>query len=90
MQQWEQENFKHLAFDDAAFCEKIGIKKVLGRSDMPTLAKMWARPTFEINGIFGGYTGQGGKTIIPSTATAKISVRLVPNQNPEKLAGIDH
>lgn len=88
MQQWEQENLRRLAFDDAAFCQKAGIKKVLGGPDIPTLAKMWARPTFEINGIFGGYTGQGGKTIIPSQATAKISVRLVPNQKPEKLAGM--
>lgn len=88
LQKWEEENFKRLAFDNAALCEKLGIKKVLGAADIPTLAKLWARPTFEINGIFGGYTGQGGKTIIPSQATAKMSVRLVPNQNPEKLAGV--
>ena len=88
LQKWEEENFKRLAFDNAALCEKLGMKKVLGTADIPTLAKLWARPTFEINGIFGGYTGQGGKTIIPSQATAKISVRLVPNQNPEKLAAI--
>jgi acetylornithine deacetylase/succinyl-diaminopimelate desuccinylase-like protein len=88
LQQWEKENLKRLAFDDEAFREKVGIKKILGKPNIPTLAKMWARPTFEINSIFGGYTGQGGKTIIPSQATAKISVRIVPNQNPEKLAGI--
>jgi acetylornithine deacetylase/succinyl-diaminopimelate desuccinylase-like protein len=86
MQQWEQDNLRRLAFDDTRFCEKVGIKKVLGKPDVPTLAKIWAWPTFEINGIFGGYTGQGGKTIIPSEATAKVSARLVPNQNPPKLA----
>jgi acetylornithine deacetylase/succinyl-diaminopimelate desuccinylase-like protein len=88
MQQWEQDNLKHLAFDDKNFCDQIGIKKILGRPDVPALAKIWARPTFEINGIYGGYSGQGGKTIIPSQAAAKISARLVPAQNPEKLAGL--
>jgi acetylornithine deacetylase/succinyl-diaminopimelate desuccinylase-like protein len=49
------------------------------------LTRVWARPTFEVHGIAGGFTGAGAKTVIPATATAKVSIRLVPDQDPDKV-----
>jgi acetylornithine deacetylase/succinyl-diaminopimelate desuccinylase-like protein len=86
LEKWEQENLKRLAHDDIAFSRNLGIKKTFGDPAIGTLEKLWARPTFEINGIYGGYAGQGGKTIIPSQAGAKISCRVVGDQNPDTLA----
>ena len=89
---WENENLKRLAFDEKAFLQKTGAKKILGDENIHPLVKMWARPTFEVNGIYGGYMAQGGKTIIPSSAGAKFSARIVPSQKPEKIAKliVDH
>ncbi len=63
-----------------------------GETGYRTLERLWARPTFEINGIFGGYQGQRPKTIIPASATAKITCRLVSNQDPARVRGlvVDH
>ena len=85
MQKWEQDNISQLNYDDDNLARQLAIPKVTGESGFPSLARMWHRPTFDINGIYGGYSGQGGKTIIPAKATAKISMRLVPNQQPEKI-----
>jgi len=57
-----------------------------GEKGYSTLERVWARPTLDCNGIFGGFTGEGAKTVLPSKATAKISMRLVPNQDPKKIA----
>lgn len=82
----ERQNFKALKFSEKEFAKSIGIKKSVGEKGYSVLERIWARPTLDCNGIFGGFTGQGAKTVIPSKATAKISMRLVPNQDPNKIA----
>ncbi len=81
----EKKQFAQLPFDEAAFMNDLGINAVQGEAGYSTTERRWARPTFDINGIFGGYSDEGPKTIIPSTATAKITCRLVPNQNAAQL-----
>ncbi|MBM2814450.1 MAG: peptidase [Ignavibacteria bacterium] len=82
----EKVQFRKLPFDEEEYCKDLGISQTYGEEGYSTLERVWARPTFELNGIFGGYTEEGSKTIIPSNATAKISLRLVPNQNPSEIA----
>lgn len=87
---WEKDNLKKLNFDDTRFKQQIGIKETFGEPYFSTPERTWARPTFEVNGIYGGYAGEGGKTIIPSYAGAKITLRLVPDMQAEtvcKLVG---
>lgn len=67
------------------FLAPIGLSKIFGEKDRTLLETIWARPTADINGMTGGYTGEGFKTVIPSEARAKISFRLVHDQDPEKL-----
>lgn len=81
----ERREFASLPFDEAAYLEGLGVPATAGESGFSTLERRWARPTFDINGIIGGYTGEGPKTIIPAKATAKITCRLVPNQMAGKL-----
>lgn len=81
----ERENFKALKFSEKEFAKSIGIKKSVGEKGYSVLERVWARPTLDCNGIVGGFTGQGAKTVIPSKASAKISMRLVPNQDPKKI-----
>ena len=59
---------------------------MFGERDYTTLERVWARPTFEVNGLQSGFTGDGAKTVIPATATAKVSMRLVPDQEPDTIA----
>ena len=88
LEDWEKENFTKLPSEDEQLKTDLEVKSLLGPSEMTSLEKTWARPTFEVNGIFGGYQGQGSKTIIPSSAGAKITMRLVPNQDPAKIAQV--
>ncbi|WP_337865182.1 dipeptidase [Ignavibacterium sp.] len=81
----ERENFKALKFSEKEFAKSIGIKKSVGEKGYSFLERIWGRPTLDCNGIVGGFTGQGAKTVIPSKASAKISMRLVPNQDPIKI-----
>lgn len=74
-----------LPFEEAEYRQELGVPAVFGETGFSTTERRWARPTCEVNGLFGGYTGVGPKTIVPSKATVKITCRLVPNQNPEKL-----
>jgi acetylornithine deacetylase/succinyl-diaminopimelate desuccinylase-like protein len=82
----ERENFSKFKFSEKKYAAELGVAEVQGEEGYTTLERTWARPTLDCNGIFGGFTGQGAKTVLPSKATAKISMRLVPNQDPEKIA----
>jgi len=73
-------------FDDEKFKDSLGLRKTKGEEGYSTLERKSIRPTLDVNGIWGGYTGEGSKTVIPSEASAKISMRLVPNQNWEKVS----
>ena len=75
-----------LGFDEGAFLGDIGLQIPSGERGRTALDRMWARPTADINGIWGGYQGPGSKTVIASHAGAKVSFRLVPGQDPQKVA----
>ena len=79
--QWEE-----LRFDEGHFLGEIGLKLPSGEVDRTPLERLWTRPTADVNGIWGGYQGEGSKTVIPAEAGAKISFRLVPGQDPAKIA----
>lgn len=74
-----------LGFDHAQFLADVDLKIPAGEQDRPPLEMIWSRPTCEVNGIWGGYTGDGFKTVLPSQAHAKISFRLVGDQNPDAI-----
>jgi len=82
----ERDNFKALPFSEKKYARELGVKELNGEKGYSTLERTWARPTLDCNGILGGFTGDGAKTVLPSKAKAKISMRLVPNQDPNKIA----
>ena len=82
----ELESWKSLPFSEAGFLAKeVGSTQLTGEPGFSVMERTWARPTLEVHGIAGGFTGAGAKTVIPAKATAKVSIRLVPNQNPDKV-----
>ncbi|MGH9633143.1 MAG: dipeptidase [Bryobacteraceae bacterium] len=84
----ELESWKGLPFTEEEFLKKeVGSSRLTGEQGYSVLERVWARPTFEVHGIAGGFTGTGAKTVIPAKATAKVSFRLVPGQDPGKVAG---
>lgn len=81
----EQKKHLSLKFDENDYHKTFGTTPTGGEKGYSPLERKWTRPTLEVNGINGGYSGQGFKTVIPSKAYAKISCRLVPNQDPQKI-----
>jgi len=82
----EKASWQELPFDESEFLEKeVGAPALIGEPGFSVLERIWARPTFEVHGIAGGFTGAGSKTVIPAKATAKVSFRLVPRQDPDKV-----
>jgi len=82
----ERRQFAQLPFDEKAYFRQVGVSGATGEEGYTVLERRWARPTFDVNGLFSGYQGQGAKTVLPSRAGAKFSFRLVPNQDPAKIA----
>jgi len=82
----ERENFKKLPYNENEYKADLNIAETYGENGYTTYERQWARPTLEVNGIYGGYIDKGHKSIIPSKAGAKISLRLVPNQDWQKAA----
>jgi succinyl-diaminopimelate desuccinylase len=75
-----------LSFDDAKFRAQIGVSALSGEEGYSTLERRWARPSYDIHGLWSGYQGEGAKTVLPARAGAKFSFRLVPEQQPQTIA----
>ncbi len=81
----EEEAWQALPVDEAEFARRIGARGLVGEQGFSVLERLWARPTFEIHGMGGGFTGSGAKTVLPARCTAKVSMRLVPDQDPDRI-----
>ncbi len=84
----ERQEFARLPFNERKYRQELGAPKLFGESGYTTLERVWARPTFEVNGLLSGFTGDGAKTVLPAVAMAKVSMRLVPNQEPRKIGDL--
>lgn len=84
----ERAAWKTLPFNEKKYRKDLGAPKLFGESGYSVLERVWARPTFEVNGLLSGFTGEGSKTVIPAVAMAKVSMRLVPNQDPDRIADL--
>ncbi len=82
----ERKQFAGLPFDETHFRRQLGVEALSGETGFTTLERRWARPTCDINGLTSGYQGEGAKTVLPAWASAKFSFRLVPRQDPQKIA----
>ena len=74
-----------LSFDERGFASEVGVESLTGEQGYGALERIWLRPACDVNGICGGYIGEGAKTVIPSTAQAKVSFRLVADQTPQRV-----
>jgi acetylornithine deacetylase/succinyl-diaminopimelate desuccinylase-like protein len=81
----EQKEFASLPFDEQEYLVQLGVEDAVGEEGYSILQRRWARPTYDLNGLWSGYQGEGAKTVLPAAAGAKFSFRLVPNQDPEKI-----
>src|SRR6185436_10332637 len=86
LQEEERQAWASLPFNEKQYRRDFGLPKVFGETGYTTLERTWARPTFEVNGLLSGFTGEGAKTVLPAVAMAKVSMRLVPDQDPNKIA----
>lgn len=84
--QAERDGFKKLPFDEEDYKKDLGVRALNGEVGFTTLERTWARPSLDLNGIKGGFIGEGAKTVLPSDASAKISMRLVPNQDADDIS----
>jgi acetylornithine deacetylase/succinyl-diaminopimelate desuccinylase-like protein len=84
----ERAQLARVPFDEAKYLKELGATSVFGEPGFTTYERAWARPTIEVNGIYGGFQGEGLKTVLPSTAHAKVSCRLVADQDPSKIADL--
>jgi len=84
----ERAQWKRLPFNEKRYAKDLGAPRLFGETGYSTLERVWARPTFEVNGLLSGFTGEGAKTVIPAVAMAKVSMRLVPDQHPDKIASL--
>lgn len=82
----ERAEFRKLPFNEAEFRRALGVPDLSGEAGFTTLERLWARPTCEVNGMISGFTGEGAKTVLPARASAKVSMRLVPDQDPDEVA----
>ena len=82
---YERRQLARVPYSEAKYKKLLGVKALFGEKGFTPNEQRSARPTFEINGLTSGYQGEGSKTIVPSSASAKITMRLVPNQNPKKI-----
>jgi len=81
----ERAELAALPFDEAAYLAQVGAPATFGEPGYTTLERQWTRPTLEVNGMWGGYQGPGTKTVVPSEAHAKITCRIVPDQDPDEV-----
>jgi acetylornithine deacetylase/succinyl-diaminopimelate desuccinylase-like protein len=86
IEEWEREEFARLPFREDEFLAEVGAPAAFGEEGYTTLERKWARPTFDVNGMVSGFTGEGSKTVLPAEARAKMSMRLVPDQDPAEIA----
>jgi acetylornithine deacetylase/succinyl-diaminopimelate desuccinylase-like protein len=88
----ERKAWEELPFNERQYRKQLGAPRLFGEKGYSTLERVWARPTLEVNGLLGGFTGEGAKTVIPAVAMAKVSMRLVPDQDPDVIAKLfeDH
>ncbi|MGH7563939.1 MAG: dipeptidase [Gemmatimonadota bacterium] len=82
----ERSESRKLPFDESAYRRELGVSELVGEAGFTTLERIWARPTLDVNGMVSGFTGQGAKTVLPARASAKVSMRLVPDQDPDEIA----
>src|SRR5574339_769837 len=84
----ERAEWQKLPFNEKKYRQDLGAPKLFGETGFTTLERVWARPTFEVNGLLSGFTGEGAKTVLPAVAMAKVSMRLVPDQDPDTIADL--
>jgi acetylornithine deacetylase/succinyl-diaminopimelate desuccinylase-like protein len=82
----ERAEWKKLPFSETRYRKDLGAPRLFGEKGYTTLERVWARPTVEVNGLLSGFTGDGAKTVLPAVSMAKVSMRLVPDQDPDTIA----